>query len=98
MNTIRLVVLFENEDGKDYIERDVLVYSTSISYKGVCQYRSGSANQVLIGSALESFLNGKRGVTWDNMPIPAFTMDDVEVLRKYVKHAKQMICQKLSLL
>jgi ATP-dependent DNA helicase RecG len=33
---------------------------------------------VLTGPALESFLNGKRGVTWDNMPIPAFTMADVE--------------------
>lgn len=78
MNTIRLVVLFENKDGKDYVEIDVPTYSTSISYKGVCHYRSGSAKQVLTGPALENFLNGKRGATWDNMPIPAFTMDNVE--------------------
>lgn len=37
--------------------------STSISYKGVYHYRSGSTKQVLTGPALESFLNGKRGVT-----------------------------------
>ena len=67
-----------SKDGKDYIEINVPAYSASISYKGVYHYRSGSTKQVLTGPALESFLNGKRGVTWDNMPIPAFTMADVE--------------------
>jgi ATP-dependent DNA helicase RecG len=73
------------KDGMDYIEIDVPAYSTSISYKGVYHYRSGSTKQVLTGPALESFLNGKRGVTWDNMPLPAFTMDDVEdsVINKF---------------
>ena len=66
------------KDGKEYIEIVVPAYSTSISYKGVYHYRSGSTKQILTGPALESFLNGKRGVTWDNMPIPAFKMSDVE--------------------
>ena len=66
------------KDGKEYIEIVVPAYSTSISYKGVYHYRSGSTKQVLTGPALESFLNGKRGVTWDNMPIPAFKMSDVD--------------------
>lgn len=64
--------------GKEYIEINVPAYTTSISYKGVYHYRSGSTKQVLTGPALEEFLNGKRGVTWDNMPLPAFTMKDVE--------------------
>ena len=74
------------KDGKEYIEIVVPAYSTSISYKGVYHYRSGSTKQVLTGPALESFLNGKRGVTWDNMPIPAFKMEDVEdsVVKKFI--------------
>ena len=67
-----------SKDGKDYIAINVPAYATSISYKGVYHYRSGSTKQVLTGPALESFLNGKRGVTWDNMPIPAFTFNDVD--------------------
>ncbi len=66
------------KDGKDYIEIIVPAYPTSISYKGVYYYRSGSTMQTLTGPALESFLNGKRGVTWDNMPIPAFKISDVD--------------------
>ncbi len=30
-----------------------------------------------VGPALENFLNGKRGVTWDSMPLPAFKLSDV---------------------
>lgn len=67
-----------SKDGMEYIEINVPAYSTCISYKGVYHYRSGSTKQVLTGPALESFLNGKRGVTWDNMPIPAFTMADID--------------------
>jgi len=66
------------KDGKEYIEIVVPSYATSISYKGVYHYRSGSTKQVLTGPALESFLNGKRGVTWDNMPLPAFSFDDID--------------------
>lgn len=66
------------EDGKEYIEIVVPPYPTGITYKGVYHYRSGSTKQVLTGPALENFLQGKHGTTWDNMPIPAFTMDDVQ--------------------
>lgn len=80
------------KDGKEYIEIVVPAYSTSISYKGVYHYRSGSTKQVLTGPALESFLNGKRGVTWDNMPIPAFKMEDVE--DSVVKKFKELAAKK----
>ena len=101
------------KDGKEYIEMVVPAYSTSISYKGVYHYRSGSTKQVLTGPALESFLNGKRGVTWDNMPIPAFTMADVEdsVVNKFkelaakkgriepslLEESKEVLLEKLHL-
>lgn len=66
------------EDDKEYIEIIVPAYSTGITYKGVYHYRSGSTKQVLKGPALENFLNGKRGATWDSMPLPAFNMSDVD--------------------
>lgn len=66
------------ENGKEYIEIVVPAYATGITYKGACHYRSGSTKQVLTGPALENFLNGKRGATWDSMPLPAFRLDDVD--------------------
>lgn len=67
-----------DEDGKEYIEIDVPFYPVGISYKGVYHYRSGSTKQILTGPALEAFLLRKHGATWDNSPIPAFTIDDVD--------------------
>ncbi len=34
--------------------------------------------QILTGPALEAFLMRKRGATWDNLPLPAFSMADVD--------------------
>lgn len=65
-------------DGKEYIEIDVPSYPVGISCKGVYHYRSGSTKQVLTGPALEAFLLRKHGATWDNSPMPAFTIDDVD--------------------
>lgn len=67
-----------SEDGKEYIQIVVPAYSTGITYKGVYHYRSGSTKQILTGPALENFLNGKRGATWDSMPLPAFKLPDVD--------------------
>ena len=66
------------KDDKEYIEIIVPAYSTGISYKGVYHYRSGSTKQIMTGPALENFLNGKRGATWDSMPLPAFSLSDVD--------------------
>lgn len=64
--------------GLPYIEIDVPAYPIGISYKGVYHYRSGSTKQILNGPALEAFLMRKRGVTWDNLPLPAFKISDVD--------------------
>ncbi len=66
------------KDNKEYIEIDVSSYPMGISCKGIYYYRSGSTRQILTGPALESFLMRKRGATWDNVPIPAFTMNDID--------------------
>lgn len=77
MGIIVGVNLLEKE-GKDYIEIDVPTYPIGISCKGVYYYRSGSTRQVLTGPALEAFLMRKRGATWDNLPLPAFTLTDID--------------------
>lgn len=82
-------LLMENE--LEYIEIVVPAYTTGITYKGVYHYRSGSTKQVLTGPALESFLNGKHGVTWDSMPLPAFTIGDVDdtLIERFKKLASE---------
>lgn len=66
-----------NDKDKEYIEIDVPPYPIGISCKGIYYYRSGSTRQVLTGPALEAFLMRKRGATWDNLPLPAFSLEDV---------------------
>ena len=63
---------------KEYLEISVKPYQIAISYKGIYYYRSGSTNQKLTGLELESFLLRKQGATWDNLPLPAFTLNDVD--------------------
>lgn len=60
--------------------------------KGVYYYRSGSTKQVLTGPALEAFLMRKRGATWDNLPLTAFSLDDVD--DNIVEHFKQWASKK----
>ena len=80
--------LLENS-GKEYLEISVQSYPIAISYKGTYYYRSGSTNQRLVGLELESFLLRKQGATWDNLPLPSFTLDDVDdgVVKRFKKWA-----------
>lgn len=73
------------KNGLHYIEIDVPAYPIGISYKGVYHYRSGSTKQVLNGPALEAFLLRKHGATWDNLPLPAFKINDVDdsIVKKF---------------
>lgn len=77
-------------DGEtEYIEISVQPYPIAISYKGVYYYRSGSTNQKLTGLELESFLLRKQGATWDNLPLPSFTISDIDngVVKRFIKWA-----------
>lgn len=66
------------QDGNEYIEIVVPPYPVAISCKGVYYYRSGSTMQTLSGPELESFILRKRGASWDTMPLPGFTIDDID--------------------
>ena len=91
MGIIVAVNLFE-KDGKEYLEIDVPAYPIGISCKGVYYYRSGSTRQILTGPALEAFLLRKRGVTWDNLPMPAFSLQDID--DNAVERFKQLAAKK----
>ena len=80
------------EGDREYIEIEVPSYPIGISYKGVYHYRSGSTKQILSGPALEEFLMRRRGVTWDNIALPAFTMEEVD--DDVVKHFKVLAAKK----
>lgn len=67
-----------SKDEKEYIEIEVPPYPIAISCKGAYYFRSGSTNQKLSGPELESFILRRRGATWDNMPLPGITMDDID--------------------
>lgn len=79
------------QDGKEYIEIVVPQYPVAISCKGVYYYRSGSTMQTLSGPELESFILRKRGAAWDNMPLPGFTIDDIDdtLVEKFKKLASK---------
>ena len=80
------------KDGHEYIEINVPAYPVGISCRGVYHYRSGSTKQVLSGPALESFLLGRRGVTWDNTPLPVFRFEDVDDAA--IEHFKALAVRK----
>jgi ATP-dependent DNA helicase RecG len=82
-------LLEENE--LEYLEIPVQPYPIAISYRGTYYYRSGSTNQKLTGLELESFLLRKQGATWDNLPLPSFTIEDVDdgVVKRFKKWASK---------
>lgn len=79
-------------DGKEYLEIVVPPYPVAINCKGVYYYRSGSTMQTLSGPELESFILRKRGASWDNMPLPGFTLDDID--DNLVKKFKNLAAKK----
>lgn len=64
----------------EYIEIEIPPYPIAISCKGTYYYRSGSTNQKLTGPELESFILRRRGVSWDNTPLPSFAYGDIDDL------------------
>ena len=58
------------DSGKEYISIRIAPHHNVISYRGKYYYRSGSTTQELTGYALDEFLLGKYGKTWDSVPVP----------------------------
>ena len=80
------------EDGNQFIELIVESYPNPINYKGQYHYRSGSTKQELKGAALDKFLLQQYGKTWDSVPVPKISVDDLDenafnVFRKKAKNS-----------
>ncbi len=65
------------EGGRDYVEIVVNPNPYPISYHGEYHYRTGSTKQVLVGQALNQFLLEKTGITWDSIPVPNVSVDEL---------------------
>jgi len=70
-------VNLHTEGDLSYIEVVVQAYPNPISYRGHYYMRSGSTLQELKGAALDRFLLGRHGRTWDGVPLPQFSLADV---------------------
>ena len=66
------------DNGKEYIEIVVSPSSMPIAYRGVYHYRSGSTKQELKGIALQQFIMRKMGHSWDDMPLPTATLEEID--------------------
>lgn len=66
------------DNNKEYIEIVVSPSSMPISYHGVYHYRSGSTKQELKGIALQQFIMRKMGHSWDDMPLPTATLEEID--------------------
>ena len=66
------------KDGKNYLQIVTEPHPYPINYKGAYYVRSGSTSQELKNNALNQFLLQKRGKTWDSVPQPYLTSDDLD--------------------
>src|SRR5574344_2847608 len=89
------VNLLQDED-KEYIEIITDKYPYPISYKGSYYYRSGSTTQELKGVALDKFLLGKQGKTWDSVPVPYFGDRDLDPYFNTDKSSPNGLGEKLG--
>jgi ATP-dependent DNA helicase RecG len=87
---LTLDVNLHEADGKQFLEIPVLPSSVAISLRGRYYYRTGSTKIELTGIALNEFLLNKAGLTWDAMPEPDATLDDIEpaAVERFLRDAK----------
>jgi len=62
---------------REYLEIAVEKYPSLISLRGKYYYRSGSTMRTITGVELERALSKSMGRTWDAIPIPKVTADDL---------------------
>lgn len=61
-----------------------------VSFKGQYYMRVGATNQLLKGTALDTFLLRKQGQSWDNAPVPHMEPGDLDLsaIERFAKNAK----------
>ena len=68
----------KNENGKDYIVIKIEKYPVLISYNGKYYLRSGRSNHTATSAEIERITLRTIGKTWDSMPIPKVSVDDLD--------------------
>lgn len=80
--------IWEDDKGyREYISIEVIKYPFAISCEGKYYKRSGSTLHELNGFELQNFLLERAGKTWDAVPLPGISVDDlsktaIEAFRK----------------
>lgn len=70
--------IWEDENGfREYISIEIVKYPFAISCDGKYYKRSGSTLHELNGFELQNFLLERAGKTWDAVPIPGISVDDL---------------------
>ena len=77
MGIIVDVMLFCEEE-KEYIEIIVDKYPSLISFRGKYYYRSGSTMREITGKELERALIKTQGRSWDSVPLPKISINDLK--------------------
>jgi ATP-dependent DNA helicase RecG len=70
-------VNLHTEADREYLEVVTPAFPSPISYRGHYYQRSGSTLQELKGAALDRFLLGRYGRTWDGSPMPGVKASDL---------------------
>ena len=66
------------DNGNEYLEIKVDKYPFPVSYRGKYYLRSGNTNLEVTGLELDRFMNYKVGKTWDGVPYPSITVEDLD--------------------
>ena len=90
MGLICTVNLF-NKNGLDYFEIITEKYPFPVSYHGKYYRRTGSTMQEVSGVELDKMILSVQGRTWDSVPVPHITVDDLEndAIKLFKKKAKE---------
>ena len=74
---------------KEYLTIKVEPHPFPVSCHGKYYIRSGSTNQMLTGASLDSFMLRKQGVTWDSVPVPYVTSNDLsgDAIKHFINNA-----------
>ena len=83
-------VNLQNENGKHYLEIIVPRYDVPISVRGKYYVRTGSTLQELKGPSLNEFILKRTGKTWDDIPEPRASINDIDEssIKQFLKDAR----------
>ena len=92
-NTMGLIctVNLLSKNGLDYFEIITEKYPFPVSYHGKYYKRTGSTIQEVSGVELDKMILSVQGRTWDSIPVPHISVDDLEndAIKLFKKKAKE---------